>query len=148
MARVRRRSVADDDASAQIAAGGASIGEALGSGSGPVWRGRERVEGVYRDARKAMPGVRERNDALALHRWRRRVKALWYDLRLFEERMPLVKPLAEDLERLEGWLGEDHNLVLLRHQISSMSQQPPSDLARLTALAGSRQEELRRASLS
>jgi CHAD domain-containing protein len=103
---------------------------------------------VYREARKAMPAGRERENDEALHRWRRRVKTLWYNLRLFEERIPGVTGLTEDLGQLEAWLGEDHNLVLLRDQINRM---PASELwmrARLTALAERRQETLRRASLT
>jgi hypothetical protein len=95
-----------------------------------------------------MPGRRERDDDVALHRWRRRVKTLWYNLRLFEARMPMVTRLTEDLEHLETWLGEDHNLVLLREQIHRVPDEPPSDLAHLTALAERRQKELRRAALS
>jgi CHAD domain-containing protein len=110
-----------------------------------VARGLKRV---YRDARTAMPGRRERDDDVALHRWRRRVKTLWYNLRLFEERMPMVKRLTEDLEHLETWLGEDHNLVLLREQIHAVPDEPSSELARLAALAGRRQGELRHAALS
>ena len=110
-----------------------------------VARGLKRV---YRDARKAMPGTRERDDDVALHRWRRRVKTLWYNLRLFEERMPGVARLTEDLGHLEAWLGDDHNLVLLRDQINRLPVQELSMLARLTELAKRRQEKLRRASLA
>jgi CHAD domain-containing protein len=110
-----------------------------------IARGLKRV---YRDARQAMPGVEESHDAVVLHRWRRRVKVLWYNLRLLEERMPLFTRLADDFEGLEAWLGEDHNLVLLREQISHMPTPERSGLAQLTALAGRRQEELRRASRS
>jgi CHAD domain-containing protein len=103
---------------------------------------------VYRDAREAMPGARQRNDDEALHRWRRRVKTLWYNLRLFEERMPGVTGLTDDLGHLETWLGEDHNLALLREQINRMPSQEPSMRARLTGLADRRQQERRRASLA
>jgi CHAD domain-containing protein len=74
---------------------------------------------AYRRARNAMAGVNANPDDMRFHRWRRRVKDHWYDVRLFEGLNAHAEARARGLKRLEAWLGEDHNLVLLRATILS-----------------------------
>ena len=82
---------------------------------------REGMDRGYRRARKAMealgtttlagePG--DGGDA-ACHRWRRRVKDHWYQMRLLEGLDAHVGSRVRALKRLETWLGDHHNLVVL-----------------------------------
>src|SRR5262245_42840711 len=67
----------------------------------------------YREARRAMPDLGVDDTAPAFHEWRKRVKTLWYQLRLLEELHRGASARVRTLKRLEGWLGEDHDLALL-----------------------------------
>ena len=69
--------------------------------------------GAYGRSRKAMKHARETGQSATLHEWRKRVKMLWYQLRLVKPLTTGVAPLVADLKRLETELGEDHNLVVL-----------------------------------
>jgi len=68
----------------------------------------------YREAREAMPGFGVDDAAPAFHEWRKRIKALWYQLRLFQGLHRGASARVLTLKRLEGWLGEDHDLALLQ----------------------------------
>jgi CHAD domain len=71
----------------------------------------------YRRARTAMAGVRATPEDVRFHLWRRRVKDHWYHVRLLEGLNAHARARARGLKRLETWLGDDHNLVLLRAAI-------------------------------
>src|SRR5262249_15317039 len=49
----------------------------------------------------------------AFHEWRRRVKEHWYQTRLFQKGRRAIRGRARALKRLEGHLGEDHDLATL-----------------------------------
>jgi CHAD domain-containing protein len=67
----------------------------------------------YRRSRKAMKRARATGQSATLHRWRKEVKTLWYQLRLAKPLTTGVAPLIAGLKRLETDLGDDHNLVVL-----------------------------------
>jgi CHAD domain-containing protein len=73
----------------------------------------------YRRARRAMAAVHANPEDTRFHTWRRRVKDHWYHMRLLEDFSAQAKARARRLKRLETWLGDDHNLVLLRAAILS-----------------------------
>jgi CHAD domain-containing protein len=68
----------------------------------------------YARARKAMRQVQTTPEDLGFHARRRRVKDHWYHVRLLEGVHRSARNRAAQLKRLETWLGDDHNLVLLR----------------------------------
>jgi CHAD domain-containing protein len=68
----------------------------------------------YARARRALRCVTVSPEDVGFHTWRRRVKDHWYHVRLLEAVLPPVKVRVRRLKRLERWLGDDHNLVLLR----------------------------------
>ena len=77
---------------------------------------REGMARGYRRARKALETTTlagERGGDAALHRWRRRVKDHWYQMRLLEGLDAHAGPRVRALKRLETWLGDHHNLVVL-----------------------------------
>jgi CHAD domain-containing protein len=71
------------------------------------------VADSYRRSRKAMAHARATGQSATLHRWRKALKILWYQLRLAKPLTTGVAPLVADLKRLETELGDDHNLVVL-----------------------------------
>jgi CHAD domain-containing protein len=71
----------------------------------------------YRRARKAMACVRTHPENPPFHTWRRRVKDHWYHMRLLEGRTGRAHVRIRRLKQLETWLGDDHNLVMLRATI-------------------------------
>jgi CHAD domain-containing protein len=73
----------------------------------------EVIAASYRRSRKAMQHSRATGQSATLHRWRKELKTLWYQLRLARPLTTGVAPLIAGLKRLETDLGEDHNLVVL-----------------------------------
>src|SRR5262245_38809181 len=72
---------------------------------------------AYRRARKALADVHAKPDDTVFHTWRKRVKDHWYHVRLLEGLNSSAASRARALKRLEQYLGDDHNLVLLRGHI-------------------------------
>jgi hypothetical protein len=77
------------------------------------------VRHAYRRGRRALADVEERADADHFHRWRKRVKTLWYHARLLGTRWQTQQAVAA-LAHLEEWLGEDHNVAVLRERLADM----------------------------
>jgi CHAD domain-containing protein len=75
------------------------------------------IERGYRRARKEMARLSEEPEDLRFHAWRRRVKDHWYHMRLFEGLNGRAHARVRSLKQLETWLGDDHNLVVLRDTI-------------------------------
>ena len=71
----------------------------------------------YRRARRAMASVRTHPSDDQFHAWRRRVKDHWYHMRLVERFNARARVRMRRLKQLETWLGDDHNLVVLRATI-------------------------------
>jgi CHAD domain-containing protein len=71
----------------------------------------------YRRARRELACVHATPDDGLFHNWRRRVKDHWYHVRLLEGLNGKAAIRVRNLKRLETWLGDDHNLVLLRATI-------------------------------
>jgi CHAD domain-containing protein len=67
----------------------------------------------YRGSRKVMIQARANGQSATLHRWRKKVKTLWYQLRLAKPLAVGAAQLIADMKRLETALGEVHNLVVL-----------------------------------
>jgi len=81
----------------------------------PVGHDRRTVaDGVthsYRRARRQLGRVRTRSSPARLHEWRKRVKALYYELELLGRAVPeLAASLAPKIERLGDLLGQAHDL--------------------------------------
>jgi len=78
---------------------------------------RRGVTRGWRRATRAMKGLDQSSDATQFHEWRRRVKDHWYQMRLLAARHPTARSRAATLKKLERWLGDDHNLSMLRAAI-------------------------------
>ncbi len=76
------------------------------------------LKDVYRRGRKAMKQAVKAPVANNFHNWRKRVKDHWYHVRLLgTTNTAFAKTREDDLKKLETWLGDDHNLVVLRDTI-------------------------------
>jgi Uncharacterized conserved protein len=104
----------------------------------------------YKRARNGMRAIRGDRNPDAFHEWRKRVKTLWYGLRLLEDHAPRLHRTIADFKRLETWLGDDHNLFVLEQQIYTMRFPTPADggRAHLHTRIERRQHELRRKGLA
>lgn len=69
----------------------------------------------FRRGRKAMFRARTHPAPENYHEWRKRVKDHWYHARLLEGVWSeMMKVYAGELKALQEWLGEDHNLTIIR----------------------------------
>lgn len=74
----------------------------------------------YRDGRRGMKAVRKRSSAECVHDWRKRVKDLWYQLRLLQEAWPgPLEATAEQAHELAELLGDHHDLALLAEDLAT-----------------------------
>jgi hypothetical protein len=103
------------------------------------------IKGSFRDGRKAMRRADRTRRPPDVHRWRKRVKTLWYHLRLCESLATGLRSHVRNLEQLETWLGEYHNLFVLRMRVARMPslRRMKADVQELTVAAAGSQEELR-----
>lgn len=71
----------------------------------------EEIGCSYQKAARAMKQARGDD---TFHAWRKRVKVLWYGLRLLPRRSKAIERRIKGLEKLETLLGEEHDLAVLR----------------------------------
>jgi CHAD domain-containing protein len=79
------------------------------------------VHGFER-AHKAMRRANLAPDDRLFHTWRRRVKDHWYQMRLMAGIDHAARARAVQLKRLETWLGDDHDLVVLKATLLKSAQ--------------------------
>jgi hypothetical protein len=97
----------------------------------------------YRRARRQMQRAQEQPSTSTVHEWRKRVKDLWYQLRIVERAWPpVLEPTTEQAHRLAEVLGEDHDLALLVEDLHSRRLERREGLE--TLLEARRSELLRR----
>jgi len=77
------------------------------------------LKASYRRGRRAGRRARKQPAAENFHDFRKRVKEHWYHMRLLEALWTeALKERERDLNNLETWLGDDHNLTVLREKIT------------------------------
>jgi len=105
------------------------------------WRAlRDGLRHEYRRGRAAAGEVEDAQEpgAEQLHAWRRRVKDLWYHLRLLSPAWPWVlEDTAEQAHDLSELLGDDHDLANLRALLDGRD-----DAAALLAAVDARRADL------
>jgi CHAD domain-containing protein len=109
------------------------------------------LERTFRAGRTALALARENATADNLHDLRKKVKDHWYHIRLLESLWTDVMHAYEkSLKDLETWLGNDHNLAVLRERIVAepafYGKREETDL--LLDLIDRYQTELREASIA
>jgi CHAD domain-containing protein len=104
------------------------------------------IEKRYRRGRKAMAVAQKDPTPENYHEWRKRVKDHWYQMRLLESLWTGVMQAREaSLKNLETWLGDDHNLIVLRGKLEDDPRRygEDKDIQLFLTLLDRRQNELR-----
>jgi CHAD domain-containing protein len=78
-----------------------------------------------------------------LHKWRKRVKDLWYEMRLLGPLCgPVIGGAAEEADQLSDLLGDEHDLGVLRQILVELAPELPADVESLVELVDLRREQL------
>jgi CHAD domain-containing protein len=73
---------------------------------------------VYAGARKALARAEADPSPENLHEWRKQTKYLWHQLQLLEPLWPgVIGALADQVHQLADYLGDDHDLSVLRTKV-------------------------------
>lgn len=129
-------------AARQIAAGRSQIADwPLGDGA---WALAEPgLRRAYRRGRRRFADVRAEPSDENVHEWRKRVKDLWYHLRLLRDRSSEVTDGAiAEADDLSDLLGEHHDLAVLADDLAARDPSPDGGLGLLAKLIARRQQEL------
>src|SRR4051812_25587729 len=105
----------------------------------------------YRRGRKRLRSVEEEASVTNLHELRKRVKDLWYQLRLIRDAdRHMIGPLADHAHDLSDHLGDDHDLALLRDEVQRRREafESPGDQRYLLQEIDQRRGELQFAAIS
>jgi CHAD domain-containing protein len=105
----------------------------------------------YRRGRKRLRSVEEEASVTNLHELRKRVKDLWYQLRLIREAdRHKIGALADHAHDLSDHLGDDHDLALLREEAQRRRDvfASPADQRHLLQEIDQRRGELQFAAIS
>jgi CHAD domain-containing protein len=105
----------------------------------------------YRRGRKRLRAVEEEASVTNLHELRKRVKDLWYQLRLLRDAdRALLGSLADHAHDLSDHLGDDHDLALLREEAQRRREvfSGPGDQRHLIEEIDQRRGELQFAAVS
>jgi hypothetical protein len=133
----------------ELEAGEAAIGDwSPDGGDWPLVGGGLRRS--YRRGRNRFADVRDDPSAENVHEWRKRVKDLWYHLRLLTTAWPaVVGESADETHELADLLGDHHDLAVLAEDARGRPDRFDSaaDLEALVAAAERRQDELLAAAL-
>ncbi|MFL5908897.1 MAG: CHAD domain-containing protein [Solirubrobacterales bacterium] len=105
----------------------------------------------YRRGRRRLVAVEEDASVTSLHELRKRVKDLWYQLRLSRDiDSAMIGQLADHAHDLSDHLGDDHDLALLRDEVQRREGVFASPVAQrhLLELVDQRRGELQFAAIS
>jgi len=91
---------------------------------------------IYSRGRAGLETSRAKRSAENLHEWRKQVKYLWHGFQLLEPLWPaLIGELADQAHQLADYLGDDHDLAVLREKIIEHKDRFPEPASRSALLA-------------
>jgi CHAD domain-containing protein len=100
---------------------------------------------TYKQGRKAFHKAERTRAPENLHEWRKRVKDMWYQLRVLQSARPrVIKKCAHKMKRLSEYLGDDHDLTMLKEAVKNAKFAKPQTRL-LDELADSKREALEKA---
>lgn len=89
-----------------------------GNGWDEVGRSLRRI---YRNGRRAMKAAKRTPSAECLHEWRKQTKHLWYQTQVLQPLAPAtIEELGDQAHRLSDYLGDDHDLAVLREKVTTL----------------------------
>ena len=104
---------------------------------------RENVQTTYKRGRKVLEAAVKDTNREDLHTFRKRVKELWYQLRLLRPLAPRVfKELNDELKTIGEYLGQVHDLAFVARRLSSIGPARKQGHRILNAIIASRGSEL------
>jgi CHAD domain-containing protein len=109
------------------------------------------VKRAYSEGRRVYRTMRKDASPENFHAWRKRAKDLWYQVTLLHPVWPeQMDAMARELEGLGEYLGNDHDLVVLRQAVEEQCTGDGNEreLETLNGLIEQRQRELRAAALA
>jgi len=81
---------------------------------------RPGLKKTFRQAKQGLAYARKHQAPEDFHDWRKRLKNHWYHVRLLESLWTdVMVGYEKSLKDVETWLGDDHNLVVLREALLS-----------------------------
>lgn len=86
---------------------------------------RDNYEACYRSGRRQMREAKESQEAEDLHRWRKRVKALYYQSQAVVNGLAHPRHRLTRTRKLGKLLGHDHDLTLLEQETARQSPDNP-----------------------
>src|SRR5215510_8062425 len=105
---------------------------------------------IYRRGQRALATTIDDPDAENFHAWRKRVKDVWYQLRILQPlNRTVLEEMAQDAEVLGELLGSEHDLNFLWARLEKESGDVAlgGELAQLQKLINKRRKQLRRDAL-
>ena len=105
---------------------------------------------IYRRGQRALAKAIDDPEAENFHAWRKRVKDVWYELRILQPlNRTVLEEMAHDAEVLGELLGSEHDLEFLRARLEKESGDEAlgNELAKLQKLISKRTKRLRRDAL-
>lgn len=140
-----RRSIGRPTQSRSLATIRNRIGRMRLSGEGwsELGEGLQRIYGGGRDAMKQAIATPTPE---CFHEWRKQVKYLWHQLQLLEPIWPgPIGELGDQLHQLSDYLGDDHDLAVLREKVTARPKcfPQPEGSGALLALIDRCQDRLR-----
>jgi CHAD domain-containing protein len=97
----------------------------------------------YRRGHKRFADVRDDPTSENVHEWRKRVKDLWYDLRLLRDTWPpVLGEMADQAHELSDLLGDHHDLTVLSEDVDRRSGLGGEQALAIQGVIEGRQEEL------
>jgi CHAD domain-containing protein len=110
---------------------------------------RQSVQKTYKRGREALQAAIEKTSTKNLHTFRKRAKALWYQLRILQPLAPAVfKELNDELKTIGQYLGQVHDLAFVAERLSSIGSVRKKGDRVLNALIDSREKEIERTALA
>jgi CHAD domain-containing protein len=102
------------------------------------------LERIYRNGRKKLKVATASRDSEHLHDWRKQVKYLWHELQILQPLWPgVIGELADQTHKLSDYLGDDHDLAVLRDKITGNAAAfAENDCGALLALLDRRRRQL------
>jgi len=103
------------------------------------------VKQIYRQGARRFVKAFEEPSVESFHDWRKRAKDLWYFFRLLKPIWPgLMSELEQQQNILGDYLGDDHDLAILRQTLTEQPGEPDNsrELDILVALIDRRRSEL------